>query len=497
MARAYRFDRAPIGARPPQKRADGSVRFDATFTRSGVLEYRQADGTIRREYRSPAEVGRADSLASLELAHVVDGHPAKPGLAKGLSVGSVGDRIDFDGRYVKGACIVRDDATVAKIARGDAVELSPGYTVDLVEEAGISPEGEHYDALQTNIVYEHVALVERGRSGSSVRLRTDAADGWHADAAVQVDAEWPSVSVTVHSASLSCNDLERAVRDALASIDGVTIATPPKFDSVDAAIKPGMGWDQGFPSGRAAVRVTSREMALNDLTAKLKAALASIDVDVGNEPAPTEDAAASAARAAATATPPRTDRADGRKDDTMITQQQFDAEKARADAAEQKNATLIVEAASQKARADKAEAERDTAKDRADAAEQARKDAIDAAPGITRARLQLEATAQRFLGAEFKVDGVDDVTLQRAVVEKLRGKPLPADKVTNAVYVQSRFDSAIEDAGESSAADATLRVAAVDATRNRGDAVESEADIARKARERNANLSRNTQPGSN
>ncbi len=53
--------------------------------------------------------------------------------------------------------------------------MSLGYEVDLIHTPGITPEGEFYDALQTNIRGNHVGLGKAGwgRAGSEVRLRLD------------------------------------------------------------------------------------------------------------------------------------------------------------------------------------------------------------------------------------------------------------------------------------------------------------------------------------
>ena len=127
MAREYRVDRSEL--RPPKKRADGSVRYDAVLSRVGVFPYRQPDGAVRKEYRSAEEVGRADSLATLELVPTVDGHPAQGGGAKKV-VGAVGDRVDFDGAHVKASIVIYDATANDRIARADVRELSPGYTVE-------------------------------------------------------------------------------------------------------------------------------------------------------------------------------------------------------------------------------------------------------------------------------------------------------------------------------------------------------------------------------
>lgn len=477
MPRVHRFDRAEL--RPPQKRADGSVRYDAVLSRVGVFEYRTSDGKVRREYRSPEEVGRADSLASLELTPVTDGHPAKPGLAKKCAVGSVGDSIKFDGAHVKGALVVLDDAANGRIDSGDVRELSPGYTVDLDETPGVTPEGEAYDARQTNIVYEHVALVRHGRQGSSVGVRTDAAD-WHADAAVQVSS-WGQVTVSVTSTKLSQVALEQAVRTAVESVPGMYLRTDAAERKDAAGIEIVNGWADA--KGAASCTVSTRDLSLDDLTANLKAGLASADVSIGDATAPA-------------VTPPRTDRADARMEPIMdelqkkLTQALADlaAATVRADNAEQK---LRAETS----RADKAEGDRDAAKDRADRAEKERNDAAANAPTVVRARLQLEAQAAPILGSETKLDGLDDTAIKAAVVAKLTGKELPAEKAKSPDYVAARFDAAMELAAESTAAGAGLREAATPPVRT--DAVPTEIDVSRAMRERNRKLSQNTPAGGN
>ena len=65
---------------------------------------------------------------------------------------------------------VTDAETISKIESGKQVELSCGYDLDLIEESG-SYNGEHYDAIQTNIKYNHVASVKAGRAGAKITQR--------------------------------------------------------------------------------------------------------------------------------------------------------------------------------------------------------------------------------------------------------------------------------------------------------------------------------------
>lgn len=169
----WRVDRAPLS--PPRETPQG-VRFDGYITRSGVFPYRLPDGTIRRELRHPDDVKA--SLPSLEGVVVTNEHPGEFVRADSVrldGVGWTGDRITMDADKVRGSLFVHDKDTIDQVRTGVKKEISAGYSVDLIEEAGVY-NGERYDARQTNIQYNHVAIVSRGRAGPEVALRTDAAE---------------------------------------------------------------------------------------------------------------------------------------------------------------------------------------------------------------------------------------------------------------------------------------------------------------------------------
>lgn len=156
------------------------MRIPATPTRTGVLVYTNPDGSLRREYRPPAEVFHPDSLASLEGAAITIDHPTDmvtPETWKALSVG-VSSRGAEQGAWVGCSVDVLDASTMARVSPGgDLSELSCGYTCDLEMTPGVTPEGETYDAVQTNIRYNHIALLPVGwaRAGRDARLRLDSA----------------------------------------------------------------------------------------------------------------------------------------------------------------------------------------------------------------------------------------------------------------------------------------------------------------------------------
>jgi hypothetical protein len=187
---AFRLDRGPATTGKPIRLDNGWLRAPATLTRIGVFDYRNADGSIRKELRLPDEVFKADALESFNLVPLTDDHPRA---AKGLdgknsgafAVGAVGNvRKDATGKFVEADLLVTDTNAVEKLEKGKR-ELSCGYFCDTEEAPGVwvDPEGkEHrYDAIQRNIRGNHVAIVDKGRAGPEARVRLD-----HADAAVLV-----------------------------------------------------------------------------------------------------------------------------------------------------------------------------------------------------------------------------------------------------------------------------------------------------------------------
>ena len=150
------------------KTDEGFVRDAPIIGRTGILEYRNVDGSIRREYRPPEEAFNADSLASIRGKPITLGHHGLVSSANYRETKPVGTVIS-DGR--QDGNNIRADVVIYSLDTDDR-ELSCGYQTDLEETSGVTPEGEHYDAIQRNIVYNHLAIVPRGRAGNA-RLNMD------------------------------------------------------------------------------------------------------------------------------------------------------------------------------------------------------------------------------------------------------------------------------------------------------------------------------------
>lgn len=172
-----RHDTLPIGK--VQTTDEGFIRGTAHVTRVGVFKYLLPDGTIRRELRHPDEVFAQDSMDSMKLIPITNDHPKERIVtadnAKALQVGSTGETVMIDHDHLVASVLITHADAIKVIRRGKK-ELSLGYTAVLVKEDG-EYNGEQYDYRQTDIRYNHLSIVERGRAGHTARLNLDAEDG--------------------------------------------------------------------------------------------------------------------------------------------------------------------------------------------------------------------------------------------------------------------------------------------------------------------------------
>lgn len=166
-----RFDRVELKA---SRNDSGAIIDSPVLTRAGVFDYRNADGSVRKEYRPPSAVFAADSLAAYRALPITNGHPGKVNHTNVQSVlcGTVTSPGRQDGQNLVADIVVHVTAPVDVDGKK---ELSVGYDVELDETPGTTPEGERYDAVQTKIVPNHLALVKKGRAGTA-RLNLDAAE---------------------------------------------------------------------------------------------------------------------------------------------------------------------------------------------------------------------------------------------------------------------------------------------------------------------------------
>jgi hypothetical protein len=121
------------------------------------------------------------SLQTFGLLPVTDDHPADlvtADTARMVSVGTTNEEVLRDGEYLRIGIKLTDAATIRKVQDGKR-ELSVGYVSELVWGDGIAPDGTAYQARQTKIVGNHIAIVAAGRAGPMARIG-DAIARWGA-----------------------------------------------------------------------------------------------------------------------------------------------------------------------------------------------------------------------------------------------------------------------------------------------------------------------------
>lgn len=170
--------------------SDGSLLASARPTRAGVFVY-MVNGVVVKEYRSPDEVFKAESLATLDGRYVVINHPGAASNGGLLTVdtsallqhGTVYNVRPDENEigWVSAQVRLTSPEAISQVQDG-MVSLSAGYTANVVSTPGLEVIDPVtgikiiVDACQTDIVYNHLALVDAGRAGPGARILLDAAE---------------------------------------------------------------------------------------------------------------------------------------------------------------------------------------------------------------------------------------------------------------------------------------------------------------------------------
>ncbi len=167
-----------------RRTADGYLIAEAKSVRTGIQLYSgdevgNPSMPIVRVYRPADQVFADASLQSFTHAPVTMNHPDEAVTAdnwKNLAVGEVSTAAKKDGEWVHLPLILKDAAAITSVESGKR-ELSAGYTCELVWGDGVTPDGQQFDATQTNIKINHLAIVDRARAGSQARIGDGASWG--------------------------------------------------------------------------------------------------------------------------------------------------------------------------------------------------------------------------------------------------------------------------------------------------------------------------------
>ena len=166
-----RYDRGSIRRKPRYDDSTGFLHVELSVTKApAVFKYRNADGTIRREFRPAEHVFSADNVERMRKSQITLDHPPVKVTSRNVrrfSVGhSDGSKSIESGHFWTGGVITDDDAIAS--LKGGKSQTSAGYDCDVVFKSGVHVDaegGRHpYDAIQTNHQHNHTALLEFGRA---------------------------------------------------------------------------------------------------------------------------------------------------------------------------------------------------------------------------------------------------------------------------------------------------------------------------------------------
>lgn len=183
-------------------RDDGYLVVDARIARTGIQRYLGVEvGRPEKQFvdvlRPEAEVFDSEAMASFTHRPVTDDHPKEAVTKdnwKRVAIGQTSDEVKRDGEFLRIPLMVADGASIKKIQDGKR-ELSAGYTCELAWTSG-EHNGQTYDAVQTNIRANHIAVVDRGRAGHDCRIG-DGAEHWGTAPITALDKENAMTTRTV------------------------------------------------------------------------------------------------------------------------------------------------------------------------------------------------------------------------------------------------------------------------------------------------------------
>lgn len=150
--------------------------LNVPIARTGTYQYLRSevglDGQgIVEVYREPEEVFSPTAIASFEGKAFTDTHPSCDVTADNWSIYAKGTLTNVrrgsgkDSNFLLADIVVNDPVVIDEIRTKVKREVSAGYECEYVEENG--------KIYQRNIRGNHVALVQSGRAGNSVRINDE------------------------------------------------------------------------------------------------------------------------------------------------------------------------------------------------------------------------------------------------------------------------------------------------------------------------------------
>lgn len=153
---------------------------DNKIAKAGVFDYLGREisdklpaGEIYKVYRPWEELEK--TAKDFEGMPVKFGHEWVEPAKRDVKIGAVSGEVRLEEPYLVADIKIYDKGAIEAITGEGIVELSPGYIAKYMNEDG-EHNGEKYDFTQRDIKYNHLAIVENGRSGKDVKISDNKPD---------------------------------------------------------------------------------------------------------------------------------------------------------------------------------------------------------------------------------------------------------------------------------------------------------------------------------
>lgn len=229
-----RIDRKFLkGSTTVTKTDEGYLSVTAPIARTGVYKYVQPDGTIQREYIPPTTLFSQDSIETLQLKPVTNNHPfnfVNTDSYQDLSVGSVGETIVQEGDKLVAKFMITSQDAIDAVNEG-RLQLSPAYSCGLDFTSGVTDDGEHYDAIQIDRKYNHLAIVDKARGGDELNFKMDG----DLDIGVETNKNYNLIERDSMKKTIRIDSVDHEVGDEVAShISALSVRADNAEDSLVA-----------------------------------------------------------------------------------------------------------------------------------------------------------------------------------------------------------------------------------------------------------------------
>lgn len=277
-----------------RRTADGYLVASPRVARTGIQIYAGSEvGKPQmdrvRVWRPEDEVFNKDAMASLAYRPITNDHPKEAvnaGNWKKYAAGQVGGDIARDGDFIRVPLVVMDGGTIQDIADGKR-EISLGYGANLEWRSGVTPMGEAYDAVQTSIRINHLAIVDAARGGNKLAL------GDRADDNKPAVRDEPIIPQTKDQQDMTTDTLRKITVDGIA-LQVSELAADVFQRALDTATKAADAF--GKKEAMTAEELAAAKKKMEKDSADAIAALATKDAEIATLKKQLEDAAMTPAK---------------------------------------------------------------------------------------------------------------------------------------------------------------------------------------------------------